>query len=128
MLGALLGQALDRRLKLQSWAHLRERLGGRAAIPEDELLFVLLGRLAKSDGRVVASHIQQARAEMRRINLKEADQLRAINAFKRGRDGADGLRTYLRGLQGSRTLPRICCAPAGAWPGRMARPRGSSVN
>ncbi len=29
MLGALLGQALDRRLKLQSWAHLRERLGGR---------------------------------------------------------------------------------------------------
>lgn len=100
MLGALLGQALDRRLKLQSWAHLRERLGGRAAIPEDELLFVLLGRLAKSDGRVVASHIQQARAEMRRINLKEADQLRAINAFKRGRDGADGLRTYLRGLQG----------------------------
>lgn len=24
MLGALLGQALDRRLKLQSWAHLRE--------------------------------------------------------------------------------------------------------
>ncbi|KPX75853.1 DnaJ-like protein DjlA [Pseudomonas amygdali pv. lachrymans] len=32
MLGALLGQALDRRLKLQSWAHLRERLGGRAAI------------------------------------------------------------------------------------------------
>ncbi|KPY05300.1 DnaJ-like protein DjlA [Pseudomonas savastanoi pv. nerii] len=35
MLGALLGQALDRRLKLQSWAHLRERLGGRAAIPAD---------------------------------------------------------------------------------------------
>ncbi|MDU8544564.1 TerB family tellurite resistance protein [Pseudomonas syringae group sp. J248-6] len=100
MLGALLGQALDRRLKLQSWAHLRERLGGRAAISADGLLFVLLGRLAKSDGRVLASHINQARTEMRRLNLNEADQLRAINAFKRGRDGADGLRSYLRGLHG----------------------------
>ncbi|KOP56022.1 DnaJ-like protein DjlA [Pseudomonas tremae] len=104
MLGALLGQALDRRLKIQSWAHLRERLGGRAAIPGDDLLFVLLGRLAKSEGRVVASHIHQARTEMRRLNLNEAEQLRAINAFKRGRDGADGLRSYLRGLQGQAEL------------------------
>ncbi|WP_122232745.1 TerB family tellurite resistance protein [Pseudomonas syringae] len=100
MLGALLGQALDRRLKLQSWAHLRERLGGRATVHKDDLLFVLLGRLAKSDGRVLASHIHQARTEMRRLNLNEADQLRAINAFKRGRDDTDGLRSYLRDLQG----------------------------
>ncbi|KAA8712497.1 TerB family tellurite resistance protein [Pseudomonas cannabina] len=99
MLGALLGQALDRRLKLQNWAQLRERLGGRAAIAQDSLLFVLLGRLAKSEGRVLASHIHQARTEMRRLGLNEAEQLRAINAFKRGRDGADGLRSYLRGLQ-----------------------------
>lgn len=28
MLGALLGQVLDRHLHLQSWAHLREKLGG----------------------------------------------------------------------------------------------------
>ena len=32
MLGALLGQALDRRLQLQSWAHLREALGGRSVL------------------------------------------------------------------------------------------------
>lgn len=100
MLGALLGQALDRRLKIRGWAHLRERLGGRATIPDDGLLFVMLGRLAKSEGRVVASHIHQARTEMRRLNLNDAEQLRAISAFKRGRDGADGLRSYLRGLQG----------------------------
>lgn len=53
LLGALLGQALDRRLQLHSWAQLRERLGGRPALRNDELLFVLLGRLAKSNGRVV---------------------------------------------------------------------------
>ena len=64
MLGALLGQALDRRLQLHSWAQVRERLGGRPALRNDELLFVLLGRLAKSDGRVMDGHIQQARQEM----------------------------------------------------------------
>lgn len=99
MLGALLGQALDRRLKLYSWAHLRERLGGRPAVHDDELLFVLLGRLAKCDGRVVASHIHQARVEMQRLSMDKAGQLRAINAFKRGKDGSDGLRSYLRGLR-----------------------------
>ncbi|MFH7376231.1 molecular chaperone DjlA, partial [Pseudomonas syringae pv. tagetis] len=77
------------------WAHPRESLGGRATIPEDRLLIVLLGRLAKSDGRVLASHIHQARTEMRRLNLIYTDQLRAITAFKRGRYGADGLRSYL---------------------------------
>jgi DnaJ like chaperone protein len=100
MLGLLLGQAVDRRLQLQTWAHLRERLGGRPAIQGEELLFVLLGRLAKSGGRVVASHINQARVEMRALTLDEAGQRRAIQAFNRGRDGADGLRGYLRSLRG----------------------------
>jgi DnaJ like chaperone protein len=98
MLGALLGQALDRRLALQSWAHLRERMGGRAVPRDDELLFVLLGRLAKSDGRVVEQHIQQARVEMRRMDMSDAAQRRAIAAFNRGKDGRDNLRGYLRRL------------------------------
>lgn len=52
LLGALLGQALTVACNC-SWAQLRERLGGRPALRNDELLFVLLGRLAKSNGRVV---------------------------------------------------------------------------
>lgn len=99
MLGALLGQALDRRLQLHSWAHLRERLGGKPALRNDELLFVLLGRLAKSDGRVVDGHIQQARHEMRQLDMGEAAQRRAIAAFNRGKSGEDGLRGYLRHLK-----------------------------
>lgn len=98
LLGALLGQALDRRLALQSWAHLRERMGGRAVPRDDELLFVLLGRLAKNDGRVEERHIQQARVEMRRMNMSEPAQRRAIAAFNRGKDGRDSLRSYLRRL------------------------------
>ncbi|EJT85651.1 heat shock protein DnaJ domain-containing protein, partial [Pseudomonas putida S11] len=64
LLGALLGQAMDRRLRLQGWEDMRERLGGRPALQDDELLFVMLGRLAKCDGRVGEQHIQQARQEM----------------------------------------------------------------
>jgi DnaJ like chaperone protein len=98
ILGALLGQALDRRLQLHSWAHVRERLGGRPALRNDELLFVLLGRLAKSDGRVVDGHIQQARQEMRALEMAESAQRRAIAAFNRGKSGNDRLRGYLRRL------------------------------
>jgi len=99
MLGALLGQALDRRLQLHSLAHLRERLGGKPALRNDELLFVLLGRLAESDGRVVDGHIQQARQEMRQLDMGEAAQRRAIAAFNRGKTGEDRLRGYLRHLK-----------------------------
>lgn len=112
LLGALLGQVVDRRLQLHTWAHLRERLGGRAAIHDDELLFVLLGRLAKSGGRIAASHLNQARVEMRRLSLDDAAQRRAMLAFNRGRDATDGLRSYLRRLRGqpelAETLLRAC--------------------
>jgi DnaJ like chaperone protein len=98
MLGALLGQALDRRLQLQGWAHLREKLGGRPTLRNDELLFVLLGRLAKCDGRVVDGHIQQARQEMRSLEMTESAQRRAIAAFNRGKSGHDRLRGHMRRL------------------------------
>ncbi|MFW9081792.1 TerB family tellurite resistance protein [Pseudomonas sp. P2757] len=100
MLGALLGQALDRRLQLQSWGHLREKLGGKPMLRNDELLFVLLGRLAKRDGRVTDGHIQQARQEMRALEMSEPAQRRAIAAFNRGKSGSDNLRGYLRRLSG----------------------------
>ncbi len=96
LLGALLGQVLDRRLQLRSWAELRERIGLKPAPGDEELLFVLLGRLAKCDGRVLQAHIQQARAEMQRLGLDEAAQQRAIAAFARGKTGRDSLRMPLR--------------------------------
>ena len=68
---------------------LREKLGGRPALRNDELLFVLLGRLAKSDGRVADGHIQQARQEMRALEMSEPATRRAIAAFNRGKSGSD---------------------------------------
>ena len=99
MLGGLLGQALDRRLQLHSWAHLLERLGARPVLRNDELLFVLLGRLAKSAGRVTNRHIEQAQLEMRQLDMAPAAQKRAIAAFNRGKSGSDSLRGYLLRLK-----------------------------
>lgn len=99
LLGALLGQAMDRRLRLRNWDDVRERLGGRPALRDDELLFVLLGRLAKSDGRVVQGHIQQARQEMTRLDMSEPARLRAIAAFNRGKAGKDRLGSHLQRIK-----------------------------
>src|SRR5690606_6226847 len=100
LLGGLLGQVLDRRLRLQSLAHLREMLGGKPAELDDEdLLFMLVGRLAKSDGRVLDSHIQAARNEMQRLGLDEPARRRAMQAFNRGKQVEDKeLRDPLRAL------------------------------
>lgn len=99
LLGGLLGQVLDRRLQLRSWADLRLRMGGKPELGEQELLFILLGRLAKSGGAVRPAHIQQAREEMRRLELQADAQRAAIDAFARGKAGQDDLRRPLRRLR-----------------------------
>ena len=46
LLGGLLGQVLDRRMRLQSLDHLRELLGRKPTVLDDEdLLFMLIGAL-----------------------------------------------------------------------------------
>ena len=76
LLGGLLGQVLDRRLGLDSWTRLRARLAGKPVLQGRDLLFFLLGRLAKSGGRVSPAHIQAARDEMRRQGLDAAAQVK----------------------------------------------------
>ncbi|MDW3715511.1 MULTISPECIES: TerB family tellurite resistance protein [unclassified Pseudomonas] len=118
LLGGLLGQVVDRRLKLDSWASLRDRLRRSGAVAHEDLLFLMLGRLAKSEGRVLELHIQQARAEMRRLGLDDAGQRRAIAAFTRGKAEQVELRGPLRGLRYQRAqgeaLLRSCWQMAAA--------------
>lgn len=113
LLGGLLGQMLDRRLRLQSLEHLRQLLGLQPPQMDDEdLLFMLLGRLAKSDGRVLDSHIQMAAGEMQRLGLDEPARRRAMQAFGRGKQADKELRAPLRALQGrperAEVLLRTC--------------------
>ncbi|WP_271410391.1 co-chaperone DjlA [Pseudomonas sp. Q1-7] len=118
LLGGLLGHVLDRRLRLDSWSALRAHMRGSSAIEPQDLLFVLLGRLAKSDGRVQEAHIQQARSEMKRMGLDEAGTRRAIAAFQRGKAGGDNLQPCLRRLRDERPaaerLLRSCWQMAAA--------------
>lgn len=100
MLGALLGQVLDRRLKKRTWRGLLDQLRGGPRVSDQELLFLLLGRLAKSHGRVLDAHIQQARAEMQRLQLDDKARRQAIDAFGRGKAGGEWLDNSLRQRHG----------------------------
>lgn len=100
LLGGLLGQVLDRRLSVRSWRGLLEQLSGGRRVDDRELLFLLLGRLAKSRGRVLDAHIQQARAEMLRLQMDDATRRQAIDAFGRGKRGGELLGSGLRQRQG----------------------------
>lgn len=120
VLGALLGQALDRRLGLNSWAALRARFTGKDVLAGNELLFFMLGRLAKSRGRVSEAHIRMARAEMQRLRLTADAQRAAIDAFYRGKASTESLREPLHRLRGQQEQARALLQPC--W--RMARAEG----
>ncbi|CAD5107000.1 TerB family tellurite resistance protein [Zestomonas carbonaria] len=131
LLGALLGQVVDRRLRLRGWRDLLAHLRGSALeapaaeIDERELLFILLGRLAKSDGAVQEAHIQLARGEMQRLQLDAVAQREAIEAFSRGKTGQDDLRRPLTHLRHRRergeALLRACWRMA--WADNRLGPR-----
>lgn len=112
LLGGLLGQLLDRRLAINSGDDLRRFFGLAARPADDELLFMLLGRLAKADGVVQPKHIDCARDEMRRLGMHDAARTQAIEAFSRGKLGRESFRRPLRRLRSqpeqARRLLRAC--------------------
>jgi len=121
LLGALVGQVLDRRLGIDSWANLRKRLAGaKPVMPGNDLLFFLLGRLAKSSGRISEAHIQAARREMQRLRLSAGQQRAAIDAFYRGKSSGEGLREPLQRLRGRQDEAKAVLQAC--W--RMARAQG----
>ena len=106
LLGGVLGHSVDRHLRLKSWTGLVKRLGWAEVLADNDLQFLLLGRLAKSEGRVGEAHIAQAREEMRRLNLNAEGRKQAIAAFSRGKEGGDGLRLPLHRLRNRPELVR----------------------
>lgn len=108
LLGGLLGQVLDRRLGLRGWTTLLHRQAG-SGFSDISLLFVMLGRLAKSDGVVAQAHIDQAYSEMQRMGLDEKGRKLAIEAFSRGKVGGDNLRKPLEQRRaGAKALLLAC--------------------
>lgn len=91
LLGTILAVWLDRRLGSKGWEAVQKKLqpgqsardqGGAAC----QVQFMLLGHLAKLNGRVLPEHIQQARVEMRRLGLDGYPYQAAIAAFNQGKD------------------------------------------
>src|SRR5690606_28185054 len=123
LLGALLGQVVDRRLGLNSWASLRQRMRGEKTVLQgDELLFFLLGRLAKRGGRISESHSETARGEKRRRQLGPAADRVASEAINRAKASGDGLRDPLQRLRGMQEGPKSILQAC--W--RMARAQGAN--
>ncbi|MBG6499045.1 DnaJ family molecular chaperone [Pseudomonas aeruginosa] len=117
LLGGLLGQLLDRRLRLESWRGLLARLRGRAVNDEDDLLLQLLGYLAKSGGRVEEMHIRQAREEMALRKLDRRAQRRAIASFGKGKAGIAHLQAEVARLKGERAEAVLLACWRMAWAG-----------
>lgn len=88
LLGLVVGSIVDHHLAIGSWADLSDRLSwrGKPELSARQVLFMLLGHLAKSTGRVTPEHIQAARFEMQRLQITGGAQKIATAAFGRGKD------------------------------------------
>lgn len=108
LLGMLLGSIVDRNLAFANWAQLRACLRPQSVrlFDPQQTLFMLLGHLAKSTGRVTAAHIQLARAEMQRAQLFGPAQKMAISAFANGK--ACQLSELRASLQAHYKAPEQC--------------------
>lgn len=101
ILGAVLGHALDRHWRLKRWSELPARLRQTFA-PErpgfEQILFLCLGRVAKSEGRVIPEHLQLARDLMQQYRLDEAGRIKAMHWFNEGKEAGDRLTPLVRKL------------------------------
>ncbi len=84
---------------------------------EDDLLFQLLGYLAKSGGRVEEMHIRQAREEMALRKLDRRAQRRAIASFGKGKAGIAHLQEEVARLKGERAEAVLLACWRMAWAG-----------
>lgn len=90
LLGGVLGQWLDRRLQLDDWADLRQRISGHAATQRDAVqLMQLLGAVAAVGAARPSAQRRALLREARHAGLNEA---LALAAFARGQRGAHASR------------------------------------
>ncbi len=113
-LGALVGLVLGHQFDVMSRRNRRVSggdprapgaPGGAAADPATlsraffETTFLVMGHVAKSDGRVTEQEIDAARAAMQRFSLGEADRRRAIELFTQGKAAGFPLEPTLERLR-----------------------------
>ncbi|MTI15472.1 co-chaperone DjlA [Sansalvadorimonas verongulae] len=88
IMGALLGAWLDNQSKRPRMVYGRQRQT-QTQTAFFEATFLVMGKLAKADGRVKEEEIQLATALMNQMRLSPEQRQQAIRLFNQGKSGAD---------------------------------------
>ena len=113
LIGLWIGHLFDRALSNSQVAFLFETVRDRSQIQQQffETVFLLMGHMAKADGRVSEDEIQAARNVMQQMRLTEEQKQHAIELFTRGKDeGFDvdsQVRSYVQTAHGNRMLSQM---------------------
>jgi DnaJ like chaperone protein len=113
LIGLWIGHLFDRALSKSQVAFLFETVRDRNQIQQQffETVFLLMGHMAKADGRVSEDEIQAARNVMQQMRLTEEQKQRAIELFNRGKDAGfdvdSQVRSYVQTAHGNRMLSQM---------------------
>ena len=111
IIGIIIGHFFDRGLSLQNWPfHF-----GSVAIQGQQAFFnatfLVMGHIAKADGRVSETSIQAARSVMARMGLNEVQRQRAMELFAEGKksdfDLSYTLNELIQACHGNKVLLRL---------------------
>jgi len=113
LIGGWIGHIFDKALQKSQFAFVFETVRDRHQIQQVffETVFLLMGHMAKADGRVTQDEIQTARNVMQQMRLSESQRQRAIELFSQGKADdfdVDGqVQTYNRTAHGNRMLSQM---------------------
>lgn len=98
LIGVFIGHLFDRGLtRHQGWT----LSAGSSSLAQQvffDSTFLVMGHIAKLDGRISEAEIQAARAIMNRLGLTEAMRQQAINMFNKGKQSSFNLEETLKKL------------------------------
>jgi len=99
ILGIVIGHMFDKGLR-QQWQGLHFNLGNQAQAQQAffDTTFLVMGHIAKADGRVSEAELQAARIIMQRMNLNEQMRQRAMELFTQGKQSDFNLDQALANL------------------------------
>jgi DnaJ like chaperone protein len=108
-LGILLGYFFDKGLNVQWWL---ETFSSQLAFHNQQILFdttfLIMGYIAKRDGRVSENEIQAAQSIMNRMSLNPTQRMLAVSLFNQGKQATFEPYQTLDGLiEASKTHPEL---------------------
>jgi DnaJ like chaperone protein len=113
LLGLWIGHMFDRALAKSQFAFVFETVRDRHQIQQYffETVFLLMGHMAKADGRVSEDEIQAARGVMQQMRLNEAQKNQAIELFGKGKEASfdvdSQVKSYVQTAHGNRMLSQM---------------------